>query len=61
MHGFVTNSGTKYYVNSSTNEFVGGKYKKPVRFSTYTVEFGRNAVFYCSDRVITLGVVRAYF
>ncbi len=63
MNGFITNSGTRYYVDMVNKEFKGGRYKKPVQWFQFTALIGQHAIFYCQSREepIKLGVVRSYF
>lgn len=61
MVGFITNSGTKYYVNERTKTIVGGKFKKPQQYSFGSAVIGEKGIFHLVDgRVLTTSVIRGY-
>ena len=43
MCGFITNSGTVYYVDSVNKLFSGGKFKNPVQYTSLSAVIGSKA------------------
>lgn len=62
MCGFITNSGTMYYLDSANRLFSDGKFKTPVTYVSASVIIGCKAQIVLADRrVVTTSTVMRYF
>lgn len=62
MWGFITNSGTIYYVDSVNRMFSGGKFKNPVQYTSLSAIIGSKATIVLADkRIVTTSTVMRYF
>lgn len=62
MCGFITNSGTMYYLDSANRLFSGGKFKTPVSYVSASAIIGSKATIVLMDgRVVTTSTVMRYF
>lgn len=62
MCGFITNSGTIYYVDSANRMFSGGKFKNPVQYTSLSAIIGSKATIVLADkRIVTTSTVMRYF
>lgn len=50
MCGFITNSGTVYYVDSVNKLFSGGKFKNPVQYTSLSAVIGSKATIVLADK-----------
>lgn len=61
MNGFITNSGSIYYVNNRKKVIFGGKLTSPVQYSNLLCMVGGSAHVYLPDgSIITTGIVVKY-
>lgn len=62
MCGFITNSGTMYYLDSVNRLFSGGKFKTPVSYVSANAIIGNKATIVLIDgRVVTTSTVMRFF
>lgn len=62
MQGFVTTSGTVYYVNFNNYTICGGKFKYPTRFYQYSMMCGAPGQFLLAGgKVLRTSVIQRYF
>lgn len=62
MCGFITNSGTIYYLDSKNRLFSGGKFKTPVAYTSASAIIGNKATIVLIDgRIVTTSTVMRYF
>ena len=61
MVGFITNSGTKYYINEVDKTIWGGRIKSPKRYVDCSVMIGCNGIFILEDgKVLKTNIIRGY-
>lgn len=63
MCGFITSSGTTYYIDRVNKTFCGGKFKNPVIFtSANIIIIGNKGIITLEDgRIVRTSVVLRYF
>lgn len=62
MCGFITSSGTTYYIDSVNKTFCGGKFKNPVIFTSDNIIIGNKGIITLEDgRIVRTSVVLRYF
>lgn len=62
MCGFITSSGTTYYIDSVNKTFCGGKFKNPVIFTSSNIIIGNKGIITLEDgRIVRTSVVLRYF
>lgn len=49
MCGFITSSGTTYYIDSVNKTFCGGKFKNPVIFTSTNIIIGNKGIITLED------------
>ena len=61
MVGFITNSGTKYYINESERTIIGGRFKTQQSYIAGSAIVGEKGIFHLADgRVLKTSVIRGY-
>lgn len=62
MCGFITSSGTTYYIDSVNKTFCGGKFKNLVIFTSANIITGNKGIITLEDgRIVRTSVVLRYF
>lgn len=62
MCGFITSSGTTYYIDSVNKTFCGGKFKNPVIFTSANIIIDNKGIITLEDgRIVRTSVVLRYF
>lgn len=62
MCGFITSSGTTYYIDSVNKTFCGGKFKNTVIFTSANIIIGNKGIITLEDgRIVRTSVVLRYF
>ena len=61
MVGFITKTGTTYYINQQERLFYGGKFRNPVPYVNIQAIIGTPAIIYLADgRIVRTSEVKAY-
>lgn len=62
MCGFITSSGTTYYIDSVNKTFCGGKFKNQVIFTSANIIIGNKGIITLEGgRIVRTSVVLRYF
>lgn len=62
MCGFITSSGTTYYIDSVNKTFYDGKFKNPVIFTSANIIIDNKGIITLEDgRIVRTSVVLRYF
>lgn len=61
MCGFITSSGTTYYIDSVNKTFCGGKFKNPVIFTSANIIGNKGIITLEDGRIVRTSVVLRYF
>lgn len=62
FNGFITKSGTRYYVSRARKEIVGGRYPNGLKFIDARLIIGtRGEIYLANGKVLYTSIIERYF